>query len=217
MTLSSHHKTSHRVSLKRNNKILTLLLILSLFFLALFFIIKPICASFSEKYIARGDNFLMQKKYLSADLEYEKAFSLIQNQKAIDRRELTKKCARNILEMKDLLSEKNNIALLNLFAEANTVPKVESEAVKKSKELIEKNEYQLAIIPALTAIEMDQNYRDAWLYLGIANLKSAQYLELKQDDRDYYLSNAKNALNKAKEIDPQYIPIQNYLDMAGKI
>lgn len=202
---------------KNQNKLLLWFTIICVAFLALFFIIKPICASFSEKYIARGDNYLMQKKYLSADLEYEKAHSLSNNQKAIDRRELTKKCARNILEMRDMLSEKNNIALLNLFSEVNTVPKVESEAVKKSKELIEKNEYQLAIIPALTAIEMDQNYRDAWLYLGIANLKSAQYLELKQDDRDYYLSNAKNALNKAKEIDPQYISTQNYLDIAGKI
>lgn len=202
---------------KNQNKLLLWFTIICVAFLALFFIIKPICASFSEKYIARGDNYLMQKKYLSADLEYEKAHSLSNNQKAVDRRELTEKCARNILEMKDMLSEKNNIALLNLFSEVNTVPKVESEAVKKSKELIEKNEYQLAIIPALTAIEMDQNYRDAWLYLGIANLKSAQFLELKQDDRDYYLSNAKNALNKAKEIDPQYISTQNYLDIAGKI
>lgn len=54
------------------------------------------------------------------------------------------------------------------------------------------------------ATEMDGEYRDAWLYLGIANLKAAQNLEIKTDDKAQYLSRAKDSLARAISIDPNY-------------
>jgi hypothetical protein len=61
----------------------------------------------------------------------------------------------------------------------------------------------LAIIPAKTALEMDDRYRDAWLYLGIANLKTAQLSELKPEAQNQYLVEAKKSFNKVLELDPE--------------
>jgi uncharacterized membrane protein YciS (DUF1049 family) len=157
----------------------------------------------SEKYRQSGDHLLMQKKFLSADLEYRKALMLNKNNtKARENRELTSKAASNILALEHFVRD-NNPQGATFFDLATNVPKSEMEAVLTSKKLIEEGEYQLATLSAQTATEMDKTYSEAWIYLGISYLKSAQLLETSNEQKTRYKNQAKAALEQAKKIDPE--------------
>lgn len=172
----------------------------------------PVRGKLVKKHIQSGNNLLIQKRYLAASLEYEKALMLKPNSdEARAGQQLADTSAKDILVLADLLGKDNRQEELELFQSAQSVPKSETEAVRKAKNLIEKGEYQLAILPAKTAIQMDKSYRDAWLYLGIANLKCAQFLEIKNNIRLEYLNDAKTAFEKAEELDPSYEPILGFL------
>jgi Flp pilus assembly protein TadD len=95
-------------------------------------------------------------------------------------------------------------------------PEDETSAIKLAKELIEKNEFQYAIISAQKATEIDNKYRDAWLYLGIANLKAGKMLELTENSRKEYDESAEKALLKAKSLDAEYKPTKDYLEELKK-
>lgn len=213
--VSSFQPHSNTTKVKQNWSKWIIVLILIL--IAIYFITRPIRISSANKYIDSGDQFLMQKKYLSADLEYRKAISINNDKKAIERRNLVQDIETDITKLKSMLEEKNNTALLDKFTSATEVPQNESDAVKLSKKLIEENEYQLAILPAKTAIEMDKDYRDAWLYLGIANIKAASTLELTPEIKEQYLNTGKEALNKALSLDPEYQPTKDYLKEADNM
>lgn len=208
---SPNTKNSLNNPSKNNYPFLRWLIILLIAILAIYFLTKPLRISSANHYIESGDRYLLQKAYLKADLEYQKALTLNNNQDAIERKSLVSKAMQNVSSLNDFYINKNATAELNLLNEASAVPKTESDAVKESKKLIEQKEYQLAIIPAKTAIEMDRNYRDSWLYLGIANLKCAEYLELRSEVKSQYLSSAKDALDTALRLDPEYQPTKDYL------
>jgi Flp pilus assembly protein TadD len=157
----------------------------------------------SEKYRQSGDNLLLQKKFLSADLEYRKALMLNgNNTKAKENRILTEKAADDILTLGNFVKD-NSPKESALFDLATGVPKSETEAVLTSKKLIEEGEYQLAAFPAKTATEMDRTYSEAWIYLGISYLKSAQLLETSNEQKATYKNQAKAAFEQAKEVDPE--------------
>lgn len=186
--------------------------ILVLFFLVIYLGTLPVRGSLAKKYLSQGDAFLTQEKYLSADLAYRKAQVLTpKDANAVTKRELAGKASRNILELKDLVRSQNLEAKTSLFELATSVPKSETDAVRTSRQLIEKGEYQLAIIPAKTATEMDKTYRDAWVYLGIANLRAATLLETNNEVQLQYRNAAKDAFNQAYSLDPTYEVTSNYL------
>lgn len=177
----------------------------------------PVRGKLAKDYTVSGDDLLVQKKYLSAELEYEKALTLnSKDQSAIAHRQTAQDAEADITKLLSLYKERGDKTKVALFAQAGEVPSNETEAVKLSKELIEKGEYQLAVIPAKTATEMDQGYRDAWLYLGIANLQVYQKVELREAVRGGYLSAAKAALEQAKTLDPIYQPTLDFLAEANK-
>ena len=180
-------------------------------------ILGPWRNSVAVQMMESGDTLLLQKKYLSADLQYEKSYFLSKNQQSRKRRETVARAARDIASLEQFYQEKNQTDQIQKLRQAESVPEIESDAVRKSRELLEAGEYQLAILPAQIAVEMSNNYRDAWLYLGIANLQSAKHLEISADDKNFYLNSAKESLQRAKQIDPNYQPIDEYLRLVDSI
>jgi len=179
--------------------------------LLVFFLLKPLRTYSSRKFLSAGDNYLVNKKYLHADLAYEKALILLpKDHEILAKRALAKEASEDITKLGGLIQTGNQRIA---YESATSFPANETDALKRSKKLIEDGEYQLAIIPAQTATEMDPLYRDAWLYLGIANLKTAQLVELSPEVKQKYLDEAKAALVKAKAIDPESKIVADYLKM----
>lgn len=175
-----------------------------IFLLLLVLLSSPLRGKAADSYVKRGDNLLLQKKYVSAKVEYTKALTLnTGNIVAKDHMDLAEKAATNIGEFERFFDLPQFADFKARYEIATTVPINQSDAVKISKKLIEDGEYQLAIIPAKTALEMDNNYRDAWLYFGIANLKTAELVELKLEDQNKYLAEAKQSFDKVLQLDPE--------------
>lgn len=179
---------------------------------------KPLRKIWANNYIERGDEYLLQKKYASATLAYRKSLFLYwKNDEAKQRIALSNKSALDVITLKNFYQEKNVWSQTDLMSQAIALPDSEVDAIKLSKSLIEKGEYQYAILPALNGTEMDQTYRDAWLYLGIANFEVAQNIEMDNSTRNVYINEAKRALNKASIIDPEYQPTKDYLEAIAKL
>lgn len=186
-----------------DRKILYWVLIPLVTILILFLATIPVRVRSSKNYVKKGDQFLAEKRYLSAELAYRKALTLQSNNKdASERIQLSNWAAVDVTRLKDFYNNNGFSSQGEALKKASDFPENEVAAVKNARDLIEKGEYQLAILPASIATEMDGEYRDAWLYLGIANLKAVQNLEIKTEDKESYLAKAKEALNKAMEIDP---------------
>ena len=188
------------------------LIILVLFLLI--FLLKPLRIFSSNKLVSAGDEYLASKKYLHADLAYEKALLLSpKNPDIIAKRALAKSASEDIEKLESLFQNEKYSMNKKALESASVFPENETAALKLSKDLIEKGEYQMAIIPAHTATEMDPGYRDAWLYLGIANLKTAELVELSPEVKQTYMAKAKEALGRAKETDPESKTVSDYLKM----
>lgn len=186
--------------------------------LALGLITKPLRRMWATNYFEKGESYLEQKKYESAILEYRKSLFLFwKNDQASSRIALARESSVDILKLENFYRERKLDSQLQILDEIAQIPTDETEAIKLSKELIEKGEYQYAIVSAQTGTEMGRDFRDAWLYLGIANLKAMKMLELTDDSRNKYRDDAKNALEKAKSLDSQYQPTKDYLEELNKI
>jgi len=74
------------------------------------------------------------------------------------------------------------------------------------------NQPQFAIVATKTAIEMEQNYVDAWLYLGIAHIECANKLELSEENYNYHRDEAKKALETAQTLSPDNEDVKKYLE-----
>lgn len=170
----------------------------------LFLLTTPLRSHGADNYVKKGDQLLSEKKYLSADLAYQKALILNpKNKMASERRDLVTKAEDNVLVLEDFYKNSDNVSQKNLFSSVSAFPANETEALKLSKELIEKGEYQLAIVPAETAKQMAPDYALCWQYLGIANQRTTELSELSPEIKEKYLSAANAAFAKAKELNPE--------------
>ncbi|MCX6808342.1 MAG: hypothetical protein NTW50_01580 [Candidatus Berkelbacteria bacterium] len=188
------------------------ILILAITIVTIELMTKPFRAAWSKNYTAAGDQLLIQKKYLSASLEYEKALFLNKdNATSKNHLALAQAAQKNVMALKDFFqNQKISIETTSVTA-ANQKFTDAIAATKEAKSLIEKEEYQMAIVPATNATVLDPKNRDCWLYLGIANLRVAQNVELSRENVNKYLDNAKTAFNTAKTLDPNYQPTQDFL------
>jgi tetratricopeptide (TPR) repeat protein len=172
----------------------------------------------SKKYFERGQTYLEQKKFESAILEYNKALFLYwKKDEAKSQIKLARESSVDILKLETFYEERKLETQVRIIRQIKANPEDETSAIKLAKELIEKNEFQYAIISAQKATEIDNKYRDAWLYLGIANLKAGKMLELTENSRKEYDESAEKALLKAKSLDAEYKPTKDYLEELKKI
>lgn len=182
-----------------------------MFVLLFFAIMRPVRAGWSNDFIVRGDNYLSQKKYISAIVEYKKAQTISDNLEVQKRLETTRLAEGDVTKLEGFYREQNNIKQMELLNQVRAVPDSCYDLVALSKSLIEQGEPQLAIIAAQSATEMNKEYRDAWLYLGISNLETAKNVELSAENQKNYLNRAKTALTQAKTLDPTYAITNDFL------
>ena len=180
-------------------------IIIFLLILGAIILTDPMRSKASDDYMKRGDQLLLEKKFVSAEVEYDKALALdSKNGLAKERIKLCGRAEMNISELQDLTDLYGSEEQKALFEEANQFPKNENVALEMTKTLLDKEEYQLAIIPAKTATEMDQNYATAWIYLGGADLKAAKLAEISPEAQEFYLTEARTAFGKASELNPDF-------------
>ena len=179
--------------------------------LAVFLATNPLRSSFSKKFISRGDEFLNNKKYVSAIVEYKKADYLAQNTDIEKKIDLANEAQKDVEALENFYRQNNNIGQQEIYNQVRAVPDSSYDMVVLAKSLIEQNEPQLAIEAARTATEMDKEYRDAWLYLGISNLAVVKEVELSGNNYQGYLDKGKQALTRAKQLDPSYAATNDIL------
>lgn len=185
--------------------------------LALYFIAQTIKDSLSQKYYNRGEEKLLQEKYISAIVEYQKSDYLKKSAETENRIELAREAEKDIKRLEAFLREKNATLKLNDLKQAEAVPTDAYTAVINARSFLEKKKPQLAVISATTATEMKKEYRDAWLYLGIAHLDVFNQVELSAENKEWHKSEAKKALEKAKTLDITYQPTIDLLDQCNKL
>ncbi len=196
--------------------LLVILILLIIFILSL--ITKPIRKKWSNNYIKTGDAFIIQKKYLHAELEYKKSLTLYWgNKTARERFSLVKKIEDDFLTIKEFYNQTNNSLLLNDLSATLKLPATSVDELKLTRQLIERGEYQLAVETAKNATEMDKNYRDTWLYLGIASQYTAENTELPKETKRNYLLVSKEALEKAKKLDSTFTDTDKYLQITNDL
>jgi len=179
--------------------------------LTIFAFTRPLRTNWAKDFSKNGDQYLAQKKYISAIVEYKKAEILLPSQQISDRIALAKDSQIDVSKLENYYRENNDIVQLDIINKTKSVPDTSYDLVTLSKNLLEKNEPQLAAKAAETATEMDKEYRDAWLYLGISNFAIAKQVEMSHQNSNQYLTQAKDSLKKAKLLDPSYEPTNQYL------
>lgn len=180
-------------------------------FLSVIALTRPLRANLAKDFSERGDQYLAQKKYISAIVEYRKAEALLPDKEISERIALAKEAETDVSKLENYYRQNNDIVQIDLLNKTNSVPDTSYDLVALSKKLLEKNEPQLAAKAAETATEMDKEYRDAWLYLGISNLQIARQVEMSSGNSDQYLARAKESLERARLLDPSYEPTNQYL------
>ncbi len=168
----------------------------------------PIAISFTKS----GDKKLRDEKFVEATVEYKKADFLIDSVEIDAKLKKVNEAQKDILVIEDLIREKNDIERLDLLNQAKSVPINEYESVLIVKKMLEADEPMFALIVANTALEMNRNYKDAWLYHAIAHLETTQKVKLTSENRNFHNTKAKEAFEKAKLLDPNDELIDKYLN-----
>jgi tetratricopeptide (TPR) repeat protein len=189
------------------------LLVIILTILIIDLLLKPLRSNWSDDYLAKGDIYLEQKKYLSAEIQYRKALLLKkQNASAKKHLDLAQKAQSNVWVLKDFFTERKIDSEILKFEKAGQDFKTPFEATKTSRDLLQLGEYQLAEIPAESATEINSEYKDGWIYLGLSRYLSSKNIEATDEVKKTELSEAKTAFEKALAIDPDDETAKKYLD-----
>jgi tetratricopeptide (TPR) repeat protein len=189
------------------------LLIILIIFFSLKLLFKPFFGNWSINYVKKGDVYLQEGKFLSAKLAYNKALILNKkNAEANAHRKFAIDAQSDISSLREFYVEKNNTLKLELFQEIDDLPSDSISSALKAKEMIEKEEYQLAIEAAKKSAEINPDYEDGWLYLGIANLKCADNLEISKEQKDAYLAEAKRCFERVLSISPDNDNAKSYIE-----
>jgi len=142
---------------------------------------------------------LVERKYTEAFVHFQKAEMLEPGDwKSKQRLELSKKAAKDILELRLLLKEKNQDELMQIISDADSkVCNLETDRV-----LIDKGLAQVALVNLKFCTSDGPKNYDSWLFLGITNQKLSEdnyiFKELKPD----YRAEAKRAFEEAYKVDP---------------
>ncbi len=126
-------------------KIAKWVLIVAIILVSIELVTKPLRHHWADDYLERGDQYLLQKKYLSAELEYQKSLTLYKTNLAQDRISLANQAQTDVLKLKPLLQAKNVSKALEDFDRA-TAKYTHYDALRVGKELYERGELQLALV-----------------------------------------------------------------------
>lgn len=186
-----------RFSWVRSLFILLVALILGV--LVLFQLLHPYLLRLSDRYLARGDSYLVLQDYGSALNEYDKALEYNPNNTLVKSHQILAKLAptdpavaRNFYRSKGAKAVNEQLdAALKDFPSA-------LEALKAGLVFYDRGEFALAQYPLQKAVKLDPEYPEAWNYLGLTYQKLASL--------DHNLEKkALEAFKKRDELTPNYI------------
>ena len=185
---------------KRNYKTPFTIILLILISLVFFCLSSwPLRSYLFKRNIEEGDNLLKERKYTEAYVHFQKSAMLLPyNKDAEKKEELSKKAARNILELQNFLKEKNENDLLKLIEEANG--KVCN--LQKDQLLIDKELAQIAAINLKFCAEEGPKNYNSWMLYGIANLKNSQNNYIFKEYKPDFRREAARAFEEAYKVDP---------------
>lgn len=195
----------------KNRKIYLWILILLCLLAVFYYLLLPAKRELAQNYVESGDLLLSEQKYLEAIVEYRKALFLDKNCQAGKQLTLAEKAQLDISELEIFFRQRNNLTALELLNNAGKVPVSHSEGLENVKSHIENNLPQIAEISAELLLEMDQDSKETWTYLGIARLQTARIVQMSENNRKSKLLSAKEAFAKAKELDDSYELAKEYL------
>jgi Tfp pilus assembly protein PilF len=129
---------------------------------------KPIKEAVAERYLARGDVFMTQRKFDEAQAEYEKAIrSNTTLVKAHERQEIAAEAATDIAKARAVFSELNQTSMVEKIDQATATFTKPKEALKTGMDFYTAGEYALARYPLEQAVQLDPAYPEAWHYIAL--------------------------------------------------
>lgn len=204
-------KTALPALRNKKSKLIGNLLIVVVFLVAIHFALMPVRRNLSIKYIDSGNKLLTEKRYLEASVEYHKALYLNKQSGADAKIELADKAQLNILELEEFFRQQNSVDNLEELNFANQVPTSISLGLERIKETIEENQPQLAEVQAELLLEMENESKEIWTYLGLARLQSARIVQMTEQNRKQKLISAKEAFAESNRLDSSYELAKEYL------
>lgn len=216
MEIDHSRKKLHRVNARKAKtpwaKYAKLILAGLIVIFFLYLVMIPLRVKGANKLLETGDNYLKERKYISAIVAYRKAQFLKNSEEIESRIQIARDSEKDISKLEPFLREINDIPELNEIANANKVPVNEYEGIVQAKKYVADERADLAILTATDVTEMDENYRDAWMYLGIANYHMMSDAEVSAEVREYYKAKARDALERAKSLDETNTDVTKYLE-----
>jgi tetratricopeptide (TPR) repeat protein len=163
--------------------------------------------------IEKGEEFLAERNYTLAYVNFEKANLLSpQNRTAEERMQLAKDAVLDIALLKDILREKNADLLKVL-----ELSEQKSCDLENNKLMIEKELSQIAAINLKFCANEGPKDFESWLYLGIAYLRFSENNQVFKEQKPELREKSLSAFEKAYYADPTQKVALEYLVEVNKI
>lgn len=198
-TVLESRKIDSRGTFSIKRIMLIFLVAISLIFLLVNEMLKPIEKKISDRYLMRGDQYFTVLNYTKAEKEYQKALEYNSgNLKARQNLDLVKVAPIEIAKTRDFFVEKGVSEMVKQIDLATTDYTTPKEALAVGVAFYEKGDWALSQYPLQKAVSLDSQYPEAWHYLGLV------YERLSSIDSSYS-ERAKAAFAKRDELTPEYL------------
>lgn len=160
----------------------------------------PIRQKVSDRFVIRGDSYVLSQDFAEAEAEYEKALAYNpENQIAKRQLDLTKKGETDIAVLRDFYVAHGAATIVDRIDASSKQYSDPKEAVAAGIAWYQKGESLYAQYPLQQAVELDPGYPEAWHYLGLV------YQDLALHD-EAYKEKAEEAWKTRDLLTPKYLP-----------
>lgn len=153
----------------------------------------------SQRFLDRGDTYLIAREFEESIKQYEKALkNNSDNALARERLKLARQASLDIAALRDFYAEKGvreMVDKIDLSTQAYSTPKA---ALTAGVRFYEDRDYVFAQYPLRRALKLDSGYPEAWHYLGLT------YREMAKIEPEYN-KQAEEAWQKRDQLTTRYI------------
>jgi Tfp pilus assembly protein PilF len=161
-------------------------------------IATPIRERIADRYVERGDSYLVSQDFDVATEQYDKALSYDKNnQDAKNGQKLAALGPVDIAKLKDFYEQNRVDSVLSKLALASQNFTDAKQALQVGVNFYADHDYAYARYPMEKAVSIDPGYPEAWHYLGQTYQKLAQW-------DSSYTAKATDAFKHRDELTPNY-------------